>query len=74
MNINEQKKYVFKQPYESPNGTIPEGMEIILFHGHVYANGGICDSYSSGLLMHIINDDKLRNKYLVQMKVVNNKL
>ena len=44
MNINEQKKYVFKQPYESPNGTIPEGMEIILFHGHVYANGGMCDS------------------------------
>ena len=29
MDIDEQRKYVFKIPYETNNGTIPEGTEII---------------------------------------------
>lgn len=74
MNINDQQKYVFKEAYTSQHGTIPEGTEIILFHGCVYANGGMCDSYSSKLLMNIVSDERLRNKYLIKMKVISNKL
>ena len=74
MDINEQQKYVFKMPYETSSGTIPEGTEIILFHGCVYVNGGLCTNYASGMFMHIINDETLREKYLVRIKIINNKI
>ena len=74
MDIDEQRKYVFKIPYETNNGTIPEGTEIILFHGCVYVNGGLCTNYASKMLLIIINNEALRDKYLVRMKIINNKI
>lgn len=74
MNLNEQKKYVFKKAYVMDAGTIPEGTEIILFRGFVYINGGMADNYSQGLIMSIINNEKKRNEYLQQMKIIGNKV
>lgn len=74
MNINEQKRYVFKKPYSNEYGTIPEGTEVNLFRGFIYINGGMCDSYSKGLLSHILADEKLRNEYLQPMKIINNQV
>ena len=74
MNINEQKKYVFKKAYQTEAGTIPEGTEIILFRGFVYINGGMADNFSRGLIMNIISNEKKRDEYLTPMKIINNKL
>ena len=74
MDLNEQKKYVFKKAYFMNAGTIPEGTEIILFRGFVYINGGMADNYSQGLIMSIVNDKKKREEYLVQMKLIGNKV
>ena len=74
MNLNKQKKYVFKKAYVMDAGTIPEGTEIILFRGFVYINGGMADNYSQGLIMSIINNEKKRNEYLQQMKIIGNKV
>ena len=74
MNIDEQKKYVFRKAYTTENGTIPEGTEIILFRGWSYINGGLADNYSNGLIMSILNDPKKRKEYLVQMRIIPNKV
>ena len=74
MDINEQKKYVFKKAYRIEAGTIPEGTEIILFRGFVYINGGMADNYSSGLIMSIVNDKRKSDEYLQPMRLINNKL
>lgn len=74
MQIDEQRKYVFKKAYSTNSGTIPEGTEIILFRGWVYINGGMADEYSKGLIMNIIQNQKKRDEYLVQMKIIGNSL
>lgn len=74
MNINEQKRYVFKKAYTNNYGTIPEGTEVNLFRGFIYINGGMCDSYSEGLISHILSNEKLKNEYLQQMKIINNQI
>ena len=74
MDLNEQKKYVFKKSYVMEAGTIPEGTEIILFRGFVYINGGMADEYSQHLIMRIIADERKRNEYLVPMRIIGNKV
>lgn len=74
MQIDEQRKYVFKKAYQTDAGVIPEGTEIILFRGWVYVNGGMADDYSRGLISSIIRDKKKRDEYLVQMKIIPNKV
>lgn len=74
MTIDEQKKYVFKKAYESKSGTIPEGSEVILFHGQVYFNGGMCTPFYQNMLNELIANKKFCNEYLQEMKIINNKL
>ena len=74
MNINEQKKYVFKKAYESKQGTIPEGSEVVLFHGQVYFNGGMCTQFYQNMLCDMIADQKFRKEYLQEMRIINNAL
>lgn len=74
MDLNEQRKYVFKKAYVMDAGTIPEGTEIILFRGFVYINGGMADEYSQGLIMSIVNNEKKRDEYLTRMKIIGNKI
>ena len=74
MDINEQRKYVFKKAYETEHGTIPEGTEIILFRGWSYINGGLADQYSNTLIMNILKDARKRDEYLVQMQLIPNKV
>lgn len=74
MELNEQRKYVFKKAYTIEAGTIPEGTEIILFRGFVYINGGMADQYSQGLIMSIVNDKKKCDEYLTRMQIIGNKV
>ena len=74
MQIDEQRKYVFKKSYSTDAGVIPEGTEIILFRGWVYINGGMADEYSKGLIMSIVNNQQKRDEYLVRMKIIGNKV
>ena len=74
MNINEQKKYVFKKAYESSQGTIPEGSEVVLFRGIIYFNGGMCTQFYQNMLWDMIADQKFRKEYLQEVRIINNQL
>lgn len=66
-NFEDQIKYVFKKPYSVEAGTIPEGTEIIYWHGDVFVNGGMCDAYSRTLLLNLINNPEKSKEYLKKM-------
>lgn len=74
MDINQQKKYVFKEAYQTEDGTIPEGTEIIVFRGLVYINGGMADAYSRRIILNIISNNNDFKKYLTQVQLINNKI
>lgn len=72
--IDEKKKYIFRKPYVTDSGTIPEGTEINFFRGWIYINGGMADSFSKNLIMSIFMDAKKRHEYLVPMQIIENKI
>lgn len=71
----EQKKYTLIKPYTIEGlGTLPEGSDIILFRGLVYFNGGMCSEYHAQILTNLINDKTLRNEYLRETPIIENKV
>jgi len=74
MNINEQKRYVFKKPYTTKMGTIPVNSQVDYSHGSYYFNGGMCDSYSRGLFDYLVNNPQLKNEYLREVVIPINKI
>ena len=69
-----ERKFIFKKRYECRFGTIPQGSELIEFRGAYYFNGGMVLPAYAGELDKIVKDPKLRNEYLVEVKVIPNKV
>lgn len=74
MNVMEQRKYVFKKPYLSQEGTIPEGSEIILFRETIYLNGGMVHPAYQSMLRRIVNNPTLKEQYLKEVAIIKNKV
>lgn len=74
MQINQQKRYIFKKPYTVKAGTIPEGSQLDVVHGTFYFNGGMADNYSTGLFKHILENPQLKNDYLQEVTIPINKI
>ena len=74
MEINQQLKFVFKEPYSTQEGTIPQGSEIIIFRNTVYLNGGMIHPAYQKILRNIIDDKAMREKYLKQLPIIHNKV
>lgn len=70
----EQKKYVFKIPFVVDEGTIPEGSEIIVFRDIIYLNGGMIHPAYQEMLRKIIDTPSLNEKYLKEMRIIQNKI
>lgn len=70
----EQKKYVFKIPFVVDEGTIPEGSEIIVFRDVIYLNGGMIHPAYQEMLRKIVDTPSLNEKYLKEMRIIQNKL
>lgn len=70
----EQKKYVFKIPFVVDEGTIPEGSEIIVFRDIIYLNGGMIHPAYQEMLRKIVDTPSLNEKYLKELRIIQNKL
>lgn len=70
----EQKKYVFKIPFVVDEGTIPEGSEIIVFRDIIYLNGGMIHPAYQEMLRKIVDTPSLNEKYLKEMRIIQNKI
>lgn len=69
-----QKKYIFVKEYQGQEGKIPQGTEIIIFRGFVYMNGGMVHPAYQRILLNIIANDELKNEYLREVRIINNKI
>ena len=69
-----QRKFIFIKEYSGEYGKIPQGTELIFFRGFLYMNGGMVHPAYQKVLLGIINDDRLRNEYLKEVKIINNKI
>lgn len=74
MDINKQRRFIFTKEYNTDRGPIPEGSQIDEFRGVYYFNGGLCDTYSNGLFEYIVNTPKLKDEYLTEVKIIENKV
>lgn len=63
------KKYRFKKEFNCTEGTIHEGSEIVLIGDRMYFDGGMVNPAYYGIIMDIINTPRIRNEYLVEMRV-----
>jgi hypothetical protein len=70
----EQKKYAFKIPFVVDEGTIPEGSEIIVFRDIIYLNGGMIHPAYQEMLRKIVDTPSLNEKYLKELRIIQNKL
>ena len=70
----EQKKYAFKIPFVVDEGTIPEGSEIIVFRDIIYLNGGMIHPAYQEMLIKIVDTPSLNQKYLKEMRIIQNKV
>jgi hypothetical protein len=70
----EQKKYAFKIPFVVDEGTIPEGSEIIVFRDIIYLNGGMIHPAYQEMLRKIVDTPSLKEKYLKELRIIQNKL
>lgn len=69
-----QKKYIFVKEYQWQEGRIPQGTEIIIFRGFVYMNGGMVHPTYQKILLNMITNNKLKDEYLREVRVINNKI
>ena len=74
MEINKQVKYVFKEAYQTQEGKIPQGSELIIFRNTVYLNGGMVHPAYQKLLIGIVNDKTKKDKYLKELPIIHNKV
>lgn len=70
----EQKRYVFIKDYKNEKGTIPNGSEITLFRGFIYMNGGMILPAYNKIIMNILRNEDLKNEYLREVKIIQNKI
>ena len=70
----EQKRYVFIKDYKNEKGTIPNGSEITLFRGFIYMNGGMILPAYNKIIMNILINEDLKNEYLREVKIIQNKV
>lgn len=61
-----EEKYVLIKPYETTEGTLPIGTEIMFFRGMWYVNGGISLPSYGTMLSMIINDPTYVRKVKIQ--------
>ena len=69
-------RFLFIKDYKDENedGVIPQGAEITVMGNKVFINGGLVSPGYRELLLNIIDDEKLRLKYLRKIAIPYNKV
>ena len=70
----EQRKFILIKPYKCDYGTLKEGDEIIMFRNVMYYNGGMVMGGYQSLLRNLVMNDNLRNEYLKEVRIIQNKI
>jgi hypothetical protein len=69
-----QRKFIFIKEYSGENGKIPQGTELIFFRGFLYMNGGMVHPAYQKILLNIIQNEDLKEEYLKEVRIINNKI
>lgn len=69
-----EKKFIFKKDYKSDEGVIYAGRELMVVRGAVYLDGGMLMPSYQKEFMNLILDDKLREEYLQEERIIYNKV
>lgn len=69
-----QRKFIFIKEYSGEYGKIPQGTEIIFFRGFLYMNGGMVHPAYQKILLNIIQNEDLKEEYLKEARIINNKI
>lgn len=70
----EQRSFIFKKDYTTSYGTIKKNSELRLFRGFVYLNGGMLHQAYQDMFINLVNNDGLRNEYLEEINIIENKI
>ena len=74
MELMNQKKYVFIKAYQTLEGTIPEGSELIYFRERYFLNGGMLHPAYHSKMEAIVTNPTLKNQYLREVGIIHNKV
>lgn len=69
-----EKKFIFKKDYKSDEGVINAGRELMVVRGAIYLDGGMLMPSYQREFMRLITDDKLRDEYLQEERIIYNKV
>ena len=69
-----QKKYVFIKAFETSEGRIPEGSELIYFRDRYFLNGGMLHPAYHQRIDDIVKNPILKNQYLREVGIIHNKV
>jgi hypothetical protein len=69
-----QRKFIFIKEYSGEYGKIPQGTELIFFRGFRYMNGGRVHPAYQKILLNIIQNEDLKEEYLKEVRIINNKI
>lgn len=69
-----KKKFIFIKTYKTSEGSIPEGSEIVFFRGNIYLNGGLLHPAYRKIIMDIVNNEAIKNQYLIEKEIITNKI
>lgn len=69
-----EKKFIFKKDYKSNEGVIHAGRELMVVRDAVYLDGGMLMPSYQKEFMNLILDDKLREEYLQEERIIYNKV
>ena len=69
-------RFLFIEDFKDENeeGVIPKGSEITIMGNKVFINGGIVSPGYREMLLDIVNNEKLRLKYLRKIAIPYNKI
>ena len=70
----EQKSFVFIKDFRTQYGVIKKNSELRIFRGFMYLNGGMMPPSYEDIFVNLINDSSLRDEYLVEKNIINNKI
>ena len=69
-----EKKFRFKKDYKCAEGTVEAGRELMVLRGAVYLDGGMIMPGYQREFLRLIEDEKLRNEYLQEERIIYNKV
>ena len=69
-----QRRFIFTKDYNTEEGTIKKGFELLLFRGVFYLNGAMCAVRYQKMFDRIINDPQIMKEFVKEVPPTPNKV